>query len=71
MNGGFWWRANLKILREYKNISTIQVNNGLTCMRWEDSWLDEAAKLKFPKLYSFDKNRQISISKAVSHEQPI
>ena len=38
------------------------------CLLWGDNWLDGTAKQKFPELHSFNKNDQISVSKACSSE---
>jgi hypothetical protein len=37
MKGGFWWRGNLKILKDYKDLTTVQIRNGQTCQLWEDN----------------------------------
>ena len=64
MKGDFWWTGNLKILKDYKDLATVLIRNGQTCQLWEDNWSDIPAKLKFPEIFSFTKNKIISVSKA-------
>lgn len=61
--GGFWWRANLKLFKKIKSLAVIQIN-GQSCLLWEDTWLDMSVKEKFPELFSFAKDRQLTISMA-------
>lgn len=66
--GSFWWRNNLKILEKYKELTVVQVQNGQSCLLWEDNWIDgsvRAAKLKYPELFSFAKTNNIPISNAL------
>jgi len=37
MKGSFWWRSNLKILKDYKDLASVQIRNGETCQLWEDN----------------------------------
>jgi hypothetical protein len=70
MKGGFWWRASLKLLGKFKSFAVVQINNDQSCLLWEDLWLDEPVKQKFPELFSFTKDRHITIiSKAKSQGQ--
>lgn len=70
--GSFWWKANLKILNKFKELTVVQIHNGRSCLLWEDNWMDgpvRAAKMRFPELHSFSKNNRISVDKAVAHNQ--
>ena len=62
MKGGFWWTGNLKILKDYKDLATVQIRNGQTCQLWEDNWSDIPAKLKFPEIFSFTKKTRSFLS---------
>jgi hypothetical protein len=45
----------LKILREFKNLTVVQIHNGESCLLWEDNWMVIFPKLKYPELLSFEK----------------
>jgi hypothetical protein len=62
--GSFWWRDSLKILDKYKGMASVLVNNGKTCLLWDDLWNGKIWKLEFPELHSFAKNKSISLEKA-------
>jgi hypothetical protein len=44
----------------------VTVANGQSCLLWDDLWNGEVRKLQFPELYSYAKNKTISLSKAQS-----
>jgi len=62
--GSFWWRDILKLIDKFKGMAVLQ--DGTTCMLWEDQWHDQIAKLAYPHLHSFVKNTRQSISAAVT-----
>jgi hypothetical protein len=68
--GTFWWRDILKLLDCYKSFSTIQIQNGQSCLLWVDKWKQHPLHAEFPELFSFARNSTISVSKFVS-QQPI
>lgn len=35
MKGSFWWKANLKNLKIFRNLSKVQVKNGKCCHLWD------------------------------------
>lgn len=47
-------------------MSLIQVKNGETCLFRKDTWRAQILQLEFPECYSFAKNKDISVSKAMS-----
>lgn len=47
MNGSFSWKGNLKILKDFKELTIVQVQNGQTCQLWEDNWMDMSANSSF------------------------
>jgi predicted TIM-barrel fold metal-dependent hydrolase len=48
----------LKILREFKNLTVVQIHNGESCLPWEDNWMVIFPKLKYPELLSFAKKKK-------------
>jgi len=63
--GSFWWRDVLKLLDKYKGMASEMMSDGQSCLLWDDLWNGQVRKLQFPKLYSFAKNKSISLSKAL------
>lgn len=44
--GSFWWRDILKLLDTFKTLSYVQVQNGQTCLFWQDD--ATASKTRIP-----------------------
>jgi hypothetical protein len=66
--GSFWWRDILKLLPLFKEFSQIQINNGKTCFLWQDQWQTKVLEQSYPQLYSFAKNKIITLHKALATE---
>jgi len=43
--GSFWWRDNLKLLPDFKNIAMPQIHNGETSLFWHDRWANQPLTL--------------------------
>ena len=59
--GSFWWRDILKLLQPFKSFSIIHIQNGSTCLFWEDKWIQQTLENDYPELHSFAKNKVISV----------
>jgi hypothetical protein len=59
--GSFWWRDILKLLETFKSLSRVNVQNGQTCLFWQDNWMQHPLKSDYPELYYFAKNKWISV----------
>jgi len=46
------------------------VFNGMTCLFWDDIWLNRVRKHHFPQLYSFAKTTDISLNVARNAARP-
>lgn len=66
--GSFWWRDNLKNLEHYKGMASVQVQNGMTVLFWEDSWNGQKLNSQVPELFSFVINKHISVHKVKAQE---
>lgn len=64
--GSFWWRDTLKLLQKFKEMALIQVKDGQSCLFWKDKWLIKILEQQFPQLYSFAKNKAITVSRALN-----
>ena len=61
--GSFWWRDILKLCDLFRGISSCTVGNGSTVLFWSDVWNNNLLQDKFPRLYSYAKNKKISVAK--------
>jgi hypothetical protein len=64
--GLFWWRDILKLLDWYKLFSSVTVRRGETCRFWLDKWSQEPLQLQYPQLFSFTRNKNISVQEFCS-----
>ena len=64
--GSFWWNDILKLLPLFKEIATPLLHNGSTCLLWYDTWHDQPWNQKYLELFSYAKNKFISISAAAT-----
>jgi hypothetical protein len=69
MKGSFWWRENLRLLTTFKSFAKVNVKNGESCLLWTDVWKDDMLSNHFLELYSFAKNKALSVGKAISQQQ--
>lgn len=46
--GSFWRRDVLKNLQKFKDITSIQINSGATCLFWKDKWEQNTLENQFP-----------------------
>lgn len=61
--GSFWWRDNLKLLQQYKELACPNLKNGESLLFWKDKWNGQELQLAMPELYSFAKNQLTSVKK--------
>jgi hypothetical protein len=64
--GSFWWRDVLKLLDKFKGMARVSINEGSTCLFWEDLWGDSTLAFKFPELMSFAKIKKITFRQGFS-----
>jgi hypothetical protein len=60
--GSFWWRDVLKLTDWFIGITKCKVGDRTTVLFWEDVWNDHLLQHRFPMLYSFAKNKSISVA---------
>ena len=60
--GSFWWRDILKLCDLFRGIANCKLGDGSTVLFWSDLWNDSVLQIKFPRLFSFAKNRKVSVS---------
>lgn len=62
--GSFWWRDCCFILNEFKEIAICNIQYGSTGKLWYDKWHDEKLLVLYPQLFSFAKDKDITIASA-------
>jgi hypothetical protein len=60
--GSFWWRDLLKLCDTYRGIAKCSIGDGSTVLFWSDIWNDLLLQDKFPRLFSFAKDKLISVA---------
>jgi hypothetical protein len=61
--GSFWWKDLLMLCDLFRGVATCTVGDGQSVLSWEDTWNNRLLKELLPRLYSFARNRNISVAK--------
>jgi hypothetical protein len=62
--GSFRWRDVLKLFDKYKGMASVMIHDRQSSLLWKDLWNGQVREIQFPELYSFAKNKSISLRKA-------
>jgi hypothetical protein len=54
--GSFWWKDIVKLVTNFKGISSVTVQDGSSVLIWQDLWNGHLLQQEFPELSSFAKN---------------
>ena len=65
----FWWKDILRLLDSFKGLAVANVQDGVTCLFWEDLWLNKVQEFITPSCYHLQ-NLQISINKPRNAKGP-
>jgi hypothetical protein len=60
--GSFWWKDTIWLCDDYKVVAKCKVGDGSTVLFWLDVWNDLLLEQKFSRLYSYAKNKNISVA---------
>jgi len=60
--GSFWWRDVSKNCDMFRGIAKCKVGDGSTVLFWLDLWNDNIMHTRYPRLYTFAKNKNISVA---------
>jgi hypothetical protein len=67
--GSFWWRDIFSLVDDYRSVSRCQIGDGTTVLFWKDFWSNgELLCDKFPRLFSFSLDEDISVASMISSE---
>jgi hypothetical protein len=47
-------------------MAQVSINNGTTCMLWDDLWEGEVPSQMFPELFSFAKDKHLTFAQATN-----
>jgi hypothetical protein len=61
----FWWRDCLSLQDKYKELTSVEIQNGKTVALWKDNWDNSIRQDEYPHLHSFAKNQNIIFDKAM------
>jgi hypothetical protein len=65
--GSFKWRDVLKLVYQFRGIASCKVGDGKTVLFWSDVWNENLLQQRFPRLFSFAKNQNISVAQFVQN----
>ena len=57
--GSFWWKDVLKLLNSFKDMTSVTVGDGSTCLFWPDTWHGDSFSAQWPHLFSYTKEEHI------------
>jgi hypothetical protein len=60
--GSPWWRDILRLIDKYKDFASVNIQDGKSCLFWEDLWNGLVPKLSFPELFSFTRKPKITLA---------
>ena len=61
MSGSFWWRGVYRFVDEWRAITRCEVGSGYSILFWDDLWKDRILSQQFPRLFSFARDKLISV----------
>lgn len=64
--GSFWWRDVLKLCEIFQGVATCTLGDGTTVLFWSDIWNGVLLQNQYPRLYTFAKNKLISVAAFLS-----
>jgi hypothetical protein len=67
--GSFWWRDVLSLMDQFRGIASYTVGDGTTVLFWLDIWNNHLLQNKYPRLFSFAKNKNISVAQFLQNNQ--
>jgi hypothetical protein len=58
----FWWKDIIRLSDDYRAVAKCKIGDGSTLLFWSDVWNDLLLEKKIPRLYSYAKNKNISVA---------
>ena len=63
--GSFWWKDIIKLNVLYRGVAKCSIADGSTVTFWEDIWSEALLSHRYPALFSFVLNPEISVKEVV------
>ena len=65
--GSLWWKDILKLCYLFRGIANCKIGNESIVLFWSDLWNDNVMQNNFPRLFTFAKNKKISVLQFLSN----
>ena len=69
--GSFWWKDIMKLVGQFRSVSSVVPGKGNTFMFWEDAWAlgdsTQPLALRYPRLFSYVLDRKMSAAEVYGH----
>jgi hypothetical protein len=65
----FWWKNILKLCEAYRGVAMCKIGDGSSVLFWTDVWNDQRLCQKFPRLFSYANNKNVSVAQFLMHNQ--
>jgi hypothetical protein len=62
--GSFWWKDCTSLIATFKDLFSCQIGDGQTIYLWHDIWQQQSLKDRFPHLFSFAKDKLVTVKDA-------
>lgn len=66
--GSFWWKDMLRLSTIFRGFARCSLGDGTTVTFWEDLWSEQVLAVRFPSLFSFVRNKNISVNEVMNVE---
>jgi hypothetical protein len=66
--GSFWWKEVISLSDQYWAITRCEVKSGSCVFFWYDNWKDQTWDFRFPRLFSFAKDKLQSVKDFIMND---
>jgi hypothetical protein len=66
--GSFWFRDVMKFVDHFRGVASASIGLGDTVLLWEDVWNGHFLANELPRLYSYARNKKISVVQFMAHQ---
>jgi hypothetical protein len=68
LEGSFWWKSTIGLHDEFKAIARCNIGDGKSVYFWQDLWCNGCLDASFPCLFSFVKDKWMTVEKVLQAE---
>ena len=66
LSGSFWWRGVFSNIDDWRAITICHAHDGTSILLWEDPWARQPSSQQFPRLFSYARDKLISLNEFMS-----